>query len=589
MENIQDPIDLGGGFFRIGASRLLGELQSNIYLLLDDGEAILFGPGAAVNLPELKENIQKCASLRPISAIVVHQQEPSSSSALTYLEKEGSRAAITTHWRTWGQLRFYGLSSQPYIIDEHAWSLRLSSGRVLQFLPTPYLYQPGAFATYDRVTKTLLTGALLSSYSENLSIYADDGQFLDRLKAFHRANMPSREFLAPVMQILAKWDIERVMPSYGPIIQSGVKRIFSELAELECGELARSEGVEALYAGMEQFGATGAEVARLKQEIETLRRLNEELNHSITVSKDRAIRDAVTGLYSEIFYKSFVDEEIAIRITEAGPEDHVLAVFGIDENIAQIEYKYGSREVEALLHGVARVIEENLPKTAMAFRLHGATMAAWIPAILFDRAIELFDKIRYQIETSKAFVEPVTVSVGVATLAEAASTQPALEKIAADMTDLGIRRLRLARRLGGNTLYFGSTEENEGEVKARILIVDDDEVNVDVLKTYLINEGYSILTAADGQEALSILGKEIIDLVITELMVPKIDAYILKESMLSKSATKDIPVVIISHLKTELTIRRAYRLDIVHYLQKPIILEELLGIVQNLTHVGSGA
>jgi hypothetical protein len=124
------------------------------------------------------------------------------------------------------------------------------------------------------------------------------------------------------------------MPSYGPIIQSGVKRIFSELAELECGELARSEGVEALYAGMEQFGATGAEVARLKQEIETLRRLNEELNHSITVSKDRAIRDAVTCLYSEIFYKSFVDEEIAIRITEAGPEDHVLALyFGIDENI----------------------------------------------------------------------------------------------------------------------------------------------------------------------------------------------------------------------------------------------------------------
>jgi diguanylate cyclase (GGDEF)-like protein len=589
MTSIQNPIDLGGGFFRLGGSQLFGELQSNIYLLIDAGEAILFGPGAAVNLQELKENIIKCASLRPITTIVVHQQEPSSSSALIYLEKEGSPAAIATHWRTWDQLRFYGLSTQPYIIDEHAWSLRLSSGRVLQFLPTPYLYQPGAFATYDRTTKTLLTGALLSSYSETMGVYAEDEKFLDRLKAFHRVNMPSGEFLAPVMRILEKWDIERVMPSYGPIMQSGVKHVFSELAGLECGELARPEGVEALYAGMEQFGATNAEVARLKQEIETLRKLNEELNHSIAVSKDRAIRDAVTGLYSEIFYKSFIDEEMAIRITEAGPEDHVLAVFGIDENIAQIEYKYGSREVEALLRGVAELIEENLPKTAMAFRLHGATMAVWIPSILFDRAIELFDKIRYQIETSKAFVEPVTVSVGVATLAEAMDTQPALEKVAVDMTDLGIRRLRLARRRGGNTLYFASNEENGNDVKARILIVDDDEVNVDVLKTYLTNEGYSIMTAADGQEALSILGKEIIDLVITELMVPKIDAYLLKESMLSKSATKDIPVIVISHLKTELTIRRAYRLGIIHYLQKPIILEELLGIVQNLTQMGSGA
>ena len=138
-------------------------------------------------------------------------------------------------------------------------------------------------------------------------------------------------------------------------------------------------------------------------------------------------------------------------------------------------------------------------------------------------------------------------------------------------------------------VYFASAEENGSESKARILIVDDDEVNVDVLRTFLSNEGFSVLSASDGQEALSILGKEIVDVVITELMVPKIDAYLLKESMLSKSATKDIPVIIISHLKTESTIRRAYRLGIVFYLQKPIILEELLGIVLNLTEAGSRA
>jgi PleD family two-component response regulator len=297
----------------------------------------------------------------------------------------------------------------------------------------------------------------------------------------------------------------------------------------------------------------------------------------------------VTGLYSEFFYKSFIEEEVAVRISDMGPQDNVLGVFGIDENIAQIEYKYGSREVEALLHGVAAIISENLPQTSMAFRLHGATMAVWMPAVLFDDAVALFDKIRYQVENSKAFVEPVTVSAGVATLSEAANLQPDLERLGADLTDLGIRRLRLARRRGGNTVYFGSAEENESESKARILIVDDDEVNVDVLRTFLSNEGFSVLSASDGQEALSILGKEIVDVVITELMVPKIDAYLLKESMLSKSATKDIPVIIISHLKTESTIRRAYRLGIVFYLQKPIILEELLGIVLNLTEAGSRA
>jgi PleD family two-component response regulator len=288
-----------------------------------------------------------------------------------------------------------------------------------------------------------------------------------------------------------------------------------------------------------------------------------------------------------MLYSSFIEEEIAVRIVESGPEDHVLAVFGIDENIAQVEYKYGSREVEALLRGVARTIEEHLPATARAFRLHGATMAVWIPKILVQKAIELCDTIRYRIETSKSFVEPVTVSVGLATLAEVVNIQPELEKIAADMTDLGIRRLRLARRRGGNTVYFAP--EEEGEVKTYILIVDDDEMDLEVLKTYLSHEGYAVLTATDGQEALSIVGKEAIDLVITELMVPKLDAYLLKESLLSKTATKDIPVIIISHLKTEISIRRAHRLGITYYLQKPIIVEELLGIVQHLTQESEGS
>ncbi len=586
MENIDIIADLGSGFFRVGASRLVGNLQSNIYLLIDEGEVILFGPGAEVQKDELKEKIQKCIALRSLSAIVVHGEEPGSSSSLQFFEKEGSRAKIATHWRTWSQLRFYGLVSEPYVIDERGWMLRLSSGRTLQFIPTPYLYQPGAFATYDRVSKTLLTGALFSSYSDQPSLMADE-DFLERLKNFHRANMPSREFLAPATHILEGMNIARILPTYGSIIQSDIHHLLRELSRLECGELARTDSYENLYAGMALSGTSSDDVERLKQEVQLLRKLNEELNHSIAVSKDRAIRDTVTGLYSEIFYKSFIEEEAALRIAELGDQDHVLGVFGIDENIAQFEYKYGSGEVEALLQGVARAIESNIPHGAMAFRLHGATMAAWIPEIVFQNAIDLFDKIRYEIETSKTFVEPITISIGVATLAEAATTQPDLEKVSSEMTDLGVRRLRLARRKGGNTVYFATAEENESPSMARILIVDDDEVNVDVLKTFLVNQGYSILTAPDGQEALSILQKEIVDLVITELMVPKIDAYLLKESMLSKSATKDIPVIVISHLKTELTIRRAHRLGIIHYLQKPIILEELLGIVQNLTETGN--
>lgn len=588
MESVETIADLGQGFFRLGAPPLAGNLQPNVYLFLDESEALLFGPGPASWYAWLKEGISSCAPRSILRTIVVHGEEPGISSALANWEHEGPIAEIATHWRTWSQIRFYGLTAEPYLVDERGWSLRLASGRVLQFLPTPYLTQPGAFVTYDRASKTLLSGALFSSYSDTPALRADEGT-LDRLRRFHSAAMPSREFLSPAIQVLEALEIERILPAYGPILERDLRHLMEELSQLECGELARGASVGGLAAQLAAQGASSEELERLKEENEQLRRLNDELNHSIAVSRDRAIRDTVTGLYSELFYKSFIEEETAIRIGDVGGQDHVLAIFGIDENLAQIEYKYGSREVETLLLGIAHSIEANIPSTAMAFRLHGATMALWLPSIGFQDAIDLFDKIRYGIETSKAFVEPITVSVGVATLAEAADTQPDLEKVAAEMTDLGIRRLRLARRKGGNTVYFSTAEENEMQTLARILVVDDDEVNVDVLKTFLVNQGYAILTAADGQQALALLQTEVVDLVITELMVPKIDAYLLKESMLSKSATKDIPVIVISHLKTELTIRRAYRLGIIHYLQKPIILEELLGIVQNLTLAGNGA
>ncbi|HOE76083.1 MAG TPA: response regulator [Rectinema sp.] len=582
---IDTIVDLGGGFFRIGAPSLVGALQPNSYLLIDESEAILFGPGPEAYHDQLKSNILKCAEQEILRTIVIHGEEPGIASSLSHFEKDGSVATIVTDLQTWNQLCFYGLTMQPYILDEHGWLFKLASGRVLQFLPTPYLPQPSAFVTYDEKTKTLLTGGLCSSYSTNLSLYEYEG-FLDQLTRFHRVNMPSRELLAPVLEALSLRDIERILPSYGAIIHSDIKSIFNHLSSIECGELFQIGLADELYARAVKEGASSEELALLQQELHKLRKLNEELNNSIEVSRDRAIRDEVTGLYSEAFYNSFIEEEAAIRISETGPEDHVLAIISLDENIAQIEYKYGSKEVEALLRGVARILLQNLPKTAMAFRLHGATMAIWIPAISFNEAVNLFDRMRYEIETSKVFIEPITVSIGLSTLAEASESQPELEKIALAMTDIGIRRLHLARKKGGNTVYFGTTEEEEAQSLANIMIVDDDEANVEVLKTYFVNQGYAILTASDGQEALSLLGKEAVEIVISELMVPKIDAYRLKESMLTKTATKDIPVIVMSHLKTELSVRRAYDLGILYYLQKPIMLEELLGIVKVLSQTG---
>ena len=58
---------------------------------------------------------------------------------------------------------------------------------------------------------------------------------------------------------------------------------------------------------------------------------------------------------------------------------------------------------------------------------------------------------------------------------------------------------------------------------ARILIVDDQPMNVDILQTRLAFHGYEILTATDGEEALAIAKAQQPDLILLDIMMPKMD------------------------------------------------------------------
>jgi DNA-binding response OmpR family regulator len=125
------------------------------------------------------------------------------------------------------------------------------------------------------------------------------------------------------------------------------------------------------------------------------------------------------------------------------------------------------------------------------------------------------------------------------------------------------------------------------EAKARILIVDDDAVSADVAKTFLENSDYSVTLAEDGDEAIKKISEEGFDIIISELMVPKVDGFMLKESLARRSGTKDIPFILLSHLKDETTIIRAFGLGIDYYLKKPYMIAELMGIVNNLAASGA--
>ena len=78
---------------------------------------------------------------------------------------------------------------------------------------------------------------------------------------------------------------------------------------------------------------------------------------------------------------------------------------------------------------------------------------------------------------------------------------------------------------------------------SKILVVDDDREIVDAIEIYLKNESYDVIKAYDGLEALELLGDLDVDLIIIDIMMPRLDG--LRATMKIRG-DKNIPIIILS-------------------------------------------
>ena len=113
-----------------------------------------------------------------------------------------------------------------------------------------------------------------------------------------------------------------------------------------------------------------------------------------------------------------------------------------------------------------------------------------------------------------------------------------------------------------------------------ILVVDDEEIARTNVQHILAKEGYQVKTAANGLEALEIAGKEVFDLILTDLKMDKMDGLQLLEAV--KDVAPHAAVVMITGFATVDTAVAAMQKGAVHYLSKPIKIEELRATVKKI-------
>ena len=104
----------------------------------------------------------------------------------------------------------------------------------------------------------------------------------------------------------------------------------------------------------------------------------------------------------------------------------------------------------------------------------------------------------------------------------------------------------------------------------RILVVDDNDDNRYTLTLYLELEGYAdIQVAEDGEQAIGRLDKESFDLVLLDVMMPKVDGYQVLSWLKDQRRLHDLPVIMISALNEMTSVVRCIELGAEDYLPKP--------------------
>ncbi len=130
-------------------------------------------------------------------------------------------------------------------------------------------------------------------------------------------------------------------------------------------------------------------------------------------------------------------------------------------------------------------------------------------------------------------------------------------------------------------MVLESMKDNSTGENKRLLLIDDDPNLILLVKDYLEFRGYDVITAENGREALDILGEDMPDMIICDVMMPEMDGYSLVEHVRQDPKTNWIPVLFLSAKGQSQDKVKGLSTGADVYMVKPFEPEELVAQVES--------
>ena len=110
----------------------------------------------------------------------------------------------------------------------------------------------------------------------------------------------------------------------------------------------------------------------------------------------------------------------------------------------------------------------------------------------------------------------------------------------------------------------------------RVLYVEDEKFFADTVDTVLTGAGYSVKLAADGEEGIKVAREWKPDLILLDLLLPKIEGFEVLKQLKADLSTKAIPIIVFSNLSSEGDVKKATDLGALHFFVKAMTMPSVI-------------
>lgn len=120
------------------------------------------------------------------------------------------------------------------------------------------------------------------------------------------------------------------------------------------------------------------------------------------------------------------------------------------------------------------------------------------------------------------------------------------------------------------------------EEAIHVLVIDDDEATIDMIRMGLEADGMRVFGASDGGEGIAVLARERIDVVVLDIVMPRVDGWMALMDIRNNPATSEVPVIMLTAKTQDLAKILAFKQGVQQYVTKPFNIMELAARVESL-------